>query len=314
MRNVTVNKNDANQRLDKFLTKFFKNMPQSAIYKYIRKKRVKVNGKKCDIAYRLCEGDVLSLYINDEFFDNGESNSFLNITPRLNILYEDENILLADKEFGMVVHEDKSEQKNTLINHIKAYLYQKGEYNPKEENSFSPALCNRIDRNTGGIVIAAKNAEALKVINEKIKNREIKKFLSLPCFGAFGQKKRTFDGYLFKDSKKNTVYVYDSERKGAKPIKTKYAVLEERKNTSLVEVELITGRTHQIRAHFAHIGHALIGDGKYGSNEINKKFRLNHQALYSYKIKFEFSDENILSYLNGREFSVKNVPFLKEDF
>ena len=314
MRNVTVNKNDANQRLDKFLTKFFKNMPQSAIYKYIRKKRVKVNGKKCDIAYRLCEGDVLSLYINDEFFDNGESNSFLNITPRLNILYEDENILLADKEFGMVVHEDKSEQKNTLINHIKAYLYQKGEYNPKEENSFSPALCNRIDRNTGGIVIAAKNAEALKVINEKIKNREIKKFYLCLVPGHLDKKSGLLTGHLFKDSKKNTVYVYDSERKGAKPIKTKYAVLEERKNTSLVEVELITGRTHQIRAHFAHIGHALIGDGKYGSNEINKKFRLNHQALYSYKIKFEFSDENILSYLNGREFSVKNVPFLKEDF
>lgn len=314
MRNVTVNKNDANQRLDKFLTKFFKNMPQSAIYKYIRKKRVKVNGKKCDIAYRLCEGDVLSLYINDEFFDNGESNSFLNITPRLNILYEDENILLADKEFGMVVHEDKSEQKNTLINHIKAYLYQKGEYNPKEENSFSPALCNRIDRNTGGIVIAAKNAGALKVINEKIKNREIKKFYLCLVSGHLDKKSGLLTGYLFKDSKKNTVYVYDSERKGAKPIKTKYAVLEERKNTSLVEVELITGRTHQIRAHFAHIGHALIGDGKYGSNEINKKFRLNHQALYSYKIKFEFSDENILSYLNGREFSVKNVPFLKEDF
>ncbi|MCI5969618.1 MAG: RluA family pseudouridine synthase [Clostridia bacterium] len=314
MKTVTINKNDANQRLDKFLTKFFKNMPQSAIYKYVRKKRVKVNGKKGDIDYRLCEGDVLSLYINDEFFCDNSNNSFLNITPKLNILYEDKNIILVDKDFGMVVHEDKNEQKNTLVNHIKAYLFQKGEYDPKKENSFSPALCNRIDRNTGGIVIAAKNAETLKIINEKIKMREIKKFYLCLVWGHLKEKSGLLTGYLFKDCKKNTVFVYDTEKKGAKIIKTKYTVLEERQNTSLVEVELITGRTHQIRAHFAHIGHPLIGDGKYGSNEINKHYKLKHQALYSYKVRFDFSDENILSYLNGREFCVKNVPFAKEEY
>lgn len=314
MKTVTINKNDANQRLDKFLTKFFKNMPQSAIYKYVRKKRVKVNGKKGDIDYRLREGDVLSLYINDEFFYDNSNNSFLNITPKLNILYEDKNIILVDKDFGMVVHEDKNEQKNTLVNHIKAYLFQKGEYDPKKENSFSPALCNRIDRNTGGIVIAAKNAETLKIINEKIKMREIKKFYLCLVWGHLKEKSGLLTGYLFKDCKKNTVFVYDTEKKGAKIIKTKYTVLEERTNTSLVEVELITGRTHQIRAHFAHIGHPLIGDGKYGSNEINKHYKLKHQALYSYKVRFDFSDENILSYLNGREFCVKNVPFAKEEY
>ncbi len=314
MKTVTINKNDANQRLDKFLTKFFKNMPQSAIYKYVRKKRVKVNGKKGDIDYRLREGDILSLYINDEFFCDNSNNSFLNITPKLNILYEDKNIILVDKDFGMVVHEDKNEQKNTLVNHIKAYLFQKGEYDPKKENSFSPALCNRIDRNTGGIVIAAKNAETLKIINEKIKMREIKKFYLCLVWGHLKEKSGLLTGYLFKDCKKNTVFVYDTEKKGAKIIKTKYTVLEERTNTSLVEVELITGRTHQIRAHFAHIGHPLIGDGKYGSNEINKHYKLKHQALYSYKVRFDFSDENILSYLNGREFCVKNVPFAKEEY
>ena len=314
MKTVTINKNDANQRLDKFLTKFFKNMPQSAIYKYVRKKRVKVNGKKGDIDYRLREGDVLSLYINDEFFCDNSNNSFLNITPKLNILYEDKNIILVDKDFGMVVHEDKNEQKNTLVNHIKAYLFQKGEYDPKKENSFSPALCNRIDRNTGGIVIAAKNAETLKIINEKIKMREIKKFYLCLVWGHLKEKSGLLTSYLFKDCKKNTVFVYDTEKKGAKIIKTKYTVLEERQNTSLVEVELITGRTHQIRAHFAHIGHPLIGDGKYGSNEINKHYKLKHQALYSYKVRFDFSDENILSYLNGREFCVKNVPFAKEEY
>ena len=128
------------------------------------------------------------------------------------------------------------------------------------------------------------------------------------------EKSGLLTGYLFKDCKKNTVFVYDTEKKGAKIIKTKYTVLEERQNTSLVEVELITGRTHQIRAHFAHIGHPLIGDGKYGSNEINKHYKLKHQALYSYKVRFDFSDENILSYLNGREFCVKNVPFAKEEY
>lgn len=313
MRNVTVNKNDAGQRLDKFLTKYFKNMPQSAVYKYIRKKRVKVNGKKSDIAYRLSEGDVLSLYINDEFFEDKTEGSFLNIQPNLNILYEDENILLADKQFGMVVHEDKNEKTDTLINHIKAYLYNKGEYDPKSENSFSPALCNRIDRNTGGIVIAAKTSEALKIINEKIKNREIKKFYLCLVSGHLKNKSGLLTGYLFKDCKKNTVYVYDNEKKGAKIIKTKYKVIEERDDCSLVEAELITGRTHQIRAHFAHIGHPLIGDGKYGTNEINKKHHLYHQALYSYKIKFDFSNENILSYLNGRTFCANNVPFAKKE-
>ena len=313
MRNVTINKNDSGQRLDKFLTKYFKNMPQSAVYKYIRKKRVKVNGKKSDIAYRLSEGDVLSLYINDEFFEDKTKGSFLNIQPNLNILYEDENILLADKQFGMVVHEDKNEKTDTLINHIKAYLYNKGEYDPKSENSFSPALCNRIDRNTGGIVIAAKTSEALKIINEKIKNREIKKFYLCLVSGHLKNKNGLLTGYLFKDCKKNTVYVYDSEKKGAKIIKTKYKVIEERDDCSLVEAELITGRTHQIRAHFAHIGHPLIGDGKYGTNEINKKHHLYHQALYSYKIKFDFSNENILSYLNGRTFCANNVPFAKKE-
>lgn len=315
MKTVIINKNDENQRLDKFLTKYFKNMPQSAIYKYIRKKRIKVNGKKCEISYRLKEGDELSLYINDEFLESDVkiSNSFLDITPDISILYEDENIILVDKKFGMVVHEDKNEQKNTLINHIKAYLYQKGEYNPKDEHSFAPSLCNRIDRNTGGIVIGAKNAEALKIINEKIKSREIKKFYLCLVVGHLNKKSDTLKGYLFKDSKKNTVFVYDTPKLGAKSILTKYTVLEERKNTSLVEVDLLTGRTHQIRAHFAHIKHPLLGDGKYGINEINKKFNLKHQLLYSYKIKFEFSDENKLSYLNKKSFEVDKIPFYNLD-
>ena len=169
MKSLTVNKNDSGQRVDKFLTKYLKSMPLPLIYKYIRKKRIKVNGKKTEISYRLNEGDFIELYINDEFFEvKEEATAFLKIKPSLNILYEDENILVVDKPQGQIVHSDDKESYNTLINHITAYLYNKGEYNPDEEHAFHPALCNRIDRNTAGIVLAAKNAAALAEINEKI--------------------------------------------------------------------------------------------------------------------------------------------------
>lgn len=314
MRTLEINKNDSGQRLDKFLTKYFKNMHWGEIYKYIRKKRIKVNGKRAEISYKLCEGDKLDMYINDEYFDNRDtSGSFLDMKYNLNIVYEDKNILLVNKPQGVIVHEDIDEKKDTLINHIKAYLYQKGEYNPKDEHSFSPSLCNRIDRNTEGIVIAAKNAESLKVINEMIKRRDIKKYYLCLVKGFPKKKQAVLEGYLFKDSKKNEVYVYDTYRTGAKKIVTKYTVLEKRKNTSLVEVELITGRTHQIRAHLSHIGHPLLGDGKYGINQFNKMLGMKHQALCSYKLKFEVKEDNILSYLNNKEFKVDKVSFINMD-
>lgn len=311
MKTVIINENDAGQRLDKFLGKYFKNMPKSLIYKGIRKKRIKVNGKKSEINYSLKSGDKLELYINDEFFEvPDERVSFMKITaPSLKIVYEDENIILMDKSPGVIVHEDENEKVNTLLNHMKAYLYQKGEYNPDDENSFVPALCNRIDRNTGGIVIGAKNAAALRVLNEKIKSREIKKFyLCLVC-GKLNKKQDILKGYLVKNTSQNRVYIHNSPVPNGKTILTKYRVIKENRLTSLVEVELLTGRTHQIRAHFASIGHPLAGDGKYGKNEVNKELGMKIQALYSYKLRFDFSDENILSYLNGKNFEVESVPF-----
>jgi 23S rRNA pseudouridine955/2504/2580 synthase len=214
------------------------------------------------------------------------------------------------------VHEDEKGSTNTLITHVQAYLYQKGEYDPRCEQSFAPALCNRIDRNTGGIVIAAKTAEALRVMNEKIKAREIDKFYLAAVHGIPSEKEKTLYGYLLKDEKTNTVRVYDKNPpRGAKEIITKYKVIAKRADTALIEVELLTGRTHQIRAHMAHVGHPLVGDGKYGVNKFDREKGYKYQALYSYKLSFEFTtDAGVLSYLDQKSFEVstENIWFYKD--
>lgn len=310
MKTVIVNGNDACQRLDKFLSKYFKTMPKSLVYKGIRKKRIKVNGKRADIDYILAEGDKIDLYINDEFFETPDERlSFLKCEPDISIVYEDENIILMDKKPGVIVHDDEEEKINTLLNHMKAYLYRKGEYNHENENSFVPSLCNRIDRNTGGIVIGAKNAVAQRIINQKIKDREIKKYYLCLVEGRLPKRQDTMEAYLVKNTEQNRVYIHSEPCRDGKKIITRYRVIKENSLTSLVEVELITGRTHQIRAHFASIGHPLAGDGKYGTNEFNGKVGMKTQALYSYKVEFDFKDHGELDYLNGKTFTVDNVYF-----
>jgi 23S rRNA pseudouridine955/2504/2580 synthase len=314
MRSVTIQKNDSGQRMDKFLTKYLKNVPQSLLYKYIRLKRVKVNGKRTEIGYKLAVGDVVDMYINDEFFAQvKEEEAFLKVKPEFGIVYEDENILIVDKKPGLIVHSDDNEQVNTLIAQIQSYLYQKGEYDPKNELSFAPALCNRIDRNTGGMVLAAKNAQALRDMNRIIKNNELKKQYLCIVTGVLPQKEGELRGYLFKDSKENRVYIRPQRQPGSKTVITRYRVLKEKgKELSLVEVDLITGRTHQIRAHFASIGHPLLGDGKYGSNRINKQYGMFQQALYSYKLRFALKEKGTcVDDLDGKCFQVKEVPFVR---
>lgn len=310
MRQLTVNQNDAGQRLDKFLIKFLPAMPQSLVYKSLRKKRVKVNGKRAHERDILRTGDVLELYINDEFFDTpAPEEAFMKIrTPSVRVVYEDENILLADKPQGLVVHSDDKESINTLISHIQAYLYQKGEYDPKAEHSFAPALCNRIDRNTRGIVIAAKNAESLRILNEKIKTKEVRKFyLCLVC-GIPQISSDTLTSYMKKDSAANLVTVHRHPTEGAKTAITKYRVIKTYRKHALLEIELITGRTHQIRAQMSAIGHPLLGDGKYGT--WGKNPLLKQQALCSYRLCFDFTDDaGILNYLSGKEFSISPVDF-----
>lgn len=315
MREIMINKNDSGMRIDKLITKLFPALPQSMLYKSLRKNCVKINGKHIkDGGFKVFKGDIMTLYLKDEFLETPDPDTaFMKITPRLNIIYEDENIILVDKKQGMCVHADDEGSTDTLIEHIKSYLWRKGEFLPQEENTFAPALCNRIDRNTGGIVIAAKNAESLRILNQKIKNRELKKKYLCLVFGHLDQKAGRISGFLFKDEKKKKVFVYDLPKKGALSFSTLYRVLQDYPDCSLVEAELETGRTHQIRAGFAHIGHPLLGDGKYGTNEINRKFPYSGQALYSYKLKFTFkSDAGILEYLKGREFEIKDVTFQKK--
>lgn len=317
MKSFEIKANDAGQRLDKFIRKGMPNLPQSLMYKYIRKKRIKINNKRAEISTVLQVGDVVDMYINDEFFEKPETRyDFTGAPSKLDILYEDGNIMLLDKKAGLLCHPDDREYVDTLITRIKKYLYEKGEYKPDEENSFTPALVNRIDRNTGGIVIAAKNAESLRIMNAQMKQRtNLKKFYLCVCHGIMERDSGLLEGYLLKDEKKNTVKILKQPCEGAKEVRTKYKVLgrDYDKQLSLVEVELMTGRTHQIRAHFASIGHPLLGDGKYGTNKLNKEFGYRKQCLYSYKLVFMFDETaGILSYLNSREFEVKDVWFKRE--
>ena len=315
MKTFIINENDSGQRLDKFIAKAVKNLPKNLMYKYIRLKRIKINGKRCEISTRLNVGDEIQLYINDEFFETPKDDSFMSVSPSIDVIYEDENIILVDKPSGLVVHEDADNSIDTLINRIKRYLYDKKEYDPNNELSFTPALCNRIDRNTSGIVICAKNAESLRVLNEKIKNRELHKYYLCVCLGILGKKQDTLKNYLFKDEKSKTVHIENTKRPCNKQILTKYKVLKEKNNLSLIEIDLLTGRTHQIRAHMAYIGHPLLGDGKYGINKVNKKYSVTVQALCAYRLAFDFkTDAGILEYLNNKSFEAKEPWFVKKYF
>ena len=315
MKTFIINKNDSEKRLDSFLIKTVPLLPKSLMHKYIREKKIKLNGKRSSHNVKLYEGDVLELYIKDEFFtrDNNKYD-FLKSSGHLDIVYEDKNIILINKPLGLLSHSDKKERFDTAVTRILRYLYEKGEYDPKKENSFSPALANRIDRNTTGIVIAAKNAETLRALNELIKNKEIRRFYLCVCIGKFKENSGLLTGFLKKDENTNTVIITDKRLSGSKRAETAYKVMHYNNGLSLIEAELITGRPHQLRAHFASINHPILGDVKYIKNkydELHKRYK--SQLLCSYKISFELkTDKSILNYLNGKTFELRDIWFKRK--
>ncbi len=318
MREIRIAANDAGQRLDKFLTKAFPSLPRSLFYRAIRQKKIKVNRRRAEPNQMLLENDILLLFLPDELFEVGErrgASELSRIKTSLQIVYEDENLLLINKRAGVTVHRDDEGSTDTLLTAMQAYLFGKGEYDPASEASFAPALCNRLDRNTSGIVIAAKNAAALREMNALIRDRALKKHYLAAVHGVPSPREAICRAYLLKNEKTKTVRIYDENPpRGAKEIVTGYRTLKEKDGLALLEVELLTGRTHQIRAHLAHLGHPLLGDGKYGVNRNDRARGYTHQALASHRLAFpsDLSDTPTLAYLAGREFSLdlKTVPFL----
>ncbi len=313
MREIVIKKNDSGQRLDKFLTKKFKNLPISMMYKLIRKKRITVNRKRAKENQILEENDLILIFAPDDVISD-TAPKHIATKGKISVAYEDENILIAEKEAGLLVHSDTQEEGDTLIDRITAYLISREEYIPENENSFAPALCNRIDRNTEGLVIVAKNASALREMNEIIKDRLIEKKYLAVVHGAVNPKNGEIKLFLEKDSKDNLVRVKNHETKNAKASVTRYKTVAETQNRelSLLEVELITGRTHQIRASFAHIGHPLLGDGKYAVNKKDREMGYKSQALCAYSIKFTGCKKfETLGYLNGLTVTAKKPKFLE---
>lgn len=317
MKEFTITGKDDGRRLDKWMLAEMPLLSPGMCQKYLRLKRVRINGKVAARDARLATGDVLNIYLNDELFEKPHRTDALlsKFHWHLNIVYEDENILLVDKRPGIMVHGDASEKLNTLVTHVRAYLYQKGEYDSMVEGSFAPAPCNRIDRFTGGIVIFAKNAAALREMDIRIRNHEVAKHYMYIIIGQMRTAHGTLDNYVLKQEGRRKVIVSDRPLPGAQRAQTRYETLAITQGLSLMDCELLTGRTHQIRVQFAHAGHPLLGDGQYGDPAEGQRFGREYQALYAYRLVFNFSDETqTLGYLNGRSFAVRDVPFVHEYF
>jgi 23S rRNA pseudouridine955/2504/2580 synthase len=304
MRSILIGEKQAGKRIDKAIRELFPSMPVGAMYKAFRNKDVKVNGIRIKEEYILSAGDKLDLYIIDGILDGIPQNSDHEQVKDFSVVYEDSNILIVNKAQGLPVHPDKEQSADTLIDTIKTYLSEKGEYNPSNPSDFPPSLCHRIDRNTGGLVVIAKNSKSFEILLDKIKNREIKKYYQCLVVGKMEKASAELKAYLFKDKKNSRVFISDNRVKYSLEIITRYKVISFNKGISKLEVELVTGRTHQIRAHLAFIGHPIVGDGKYGSNAFNRSLGIKQQALWAYKLNFDFKNAGILNYLEGKTFEV----------
>lgn len=310
---ITINENDGNQRLDRFLKKYFENAPLSMIYKMVRKD-IKVNGKRAKEETLIKAGDELAIYLSDndiERFSRKKPRS--KVKRQFQIRYEDDNIIVVDKPFGLLTHGDGQEKRNHLANQVCDYLIEKGDYNPRVEKTFSPSSVNRLDRNTTGLVLFGKNGETLRNLNRMIREKD--KISKLYVTIVKGELKKSvhLKDKMEKDRENNIISVIPLDAEDGKIMETYVRPLEYRNGYTLVEVEIVTGRTHQIRAHLAKIGHPIIGDVKYGNREenykISKRFGLTTQLLHAYKLIFN-SCQGDLKYLEGK---VIEAP-LPEDF
>lgn len=289
MKEFVINENDAGQRVDKYIQKTTNNMPKSLMYRLIRQKKIKVNRKRCEVNQQLMVGDSVQMFIADEFFQSKELPIY-QAKKLESIIYEDQNLLIVNKEVGVFSHSDSNHTTDTMIQRILRYLIETGQYDPNQENSFIPGIVNRLDANTGGLMIACKNAKTLRRMNEAIKNNEIEKHYL--CIVLNGVKDGRYDHYYKKDEKSNKAFIYDSHVQGSVRVSLSVKTLCTGKKYSLEDIHLITGKSHQIRAQMAHLGFPLIGDKKYGGNSIMK-----HQALAAYKLIFHLNDDEF-AYLN----------------
>jgi len=316
MKSFTIDKTWDGRRLTRFLQKTLPAAGAGQIAKFLRLGRVKVDAKRGREDTLLCAGQKVDIYVEDEWFAAPEREDpfYSKIRPKLTILYEDEHIMLLDKRVGLVCHPDEGEKVHTLLTYAQAYLYQKGAWNPKTD--FAPALCNRIDRFTAGIVILAKTQEALRAMDAKIKTHEVQKYYLCIVHGKMKYQDGTLRHFLLKRPEQKKVTVLRKNEPGSKEAITYYQAIDEQNGLTLCECLLGTGRTHQIRAQFAAIGHPLLGDNQYGSGKQNEKYgRMNGQALCAYRLIFDFEDDvPCLKGLNGLTVQVRDVPFVREYF
>ena len=309
---IEIGPNEAGQRLDKFLRKLLKDVPLSAIFKALRKGDVRVNGKKEKEKYSLLQGDTIEIkYITSK---KETKLNFIKVDATgMKICFEDKNILVVEKWPGVLVHSDGNKNEATLTDYVLSYLNQKGDYLPENELTFTPAPCNRLDRNTSGIVLFGKNFEALKMLNEMIRDREVEKYYNTLVKGKI--RDGFYSGYILKNEDANISKVYDKEVPNSKEISMEVKTIQTNGAFSFLEIQLLTGRSHQIRAHLAELGNPLIGDSKYGDKKLNNffenKFGLNYQYLYAYKLIIRNIGGN-LEYLQNKTIVQALPPMFKK--
>jgi 23S rRNA pseudouridine955/2504/2580 synthase len=312
---ITIGPNESGQRIDRFLRKYLKDVPLSAIFKSLRKGDVKVNGKKVKEKYELLDGDEINIFLTTEVTKN-KVDTIDKYDAELKVTYEDKNILMVEKRPNILVHSDEKSIKNeepTLSDFVVSYLHKRGDYKPEQELTFKPSPCNRLDRNTSGIVIFGKNFEALQDLNEMIRDRRIKKYYCALVKGRIADGIHT--AYIVKDIERNISKIVDTPRRGAKKISMEVKTMQSDGLYSFIDIELITGRSHQLRTHLAHLGNPILGDLKYGNKKINSfflnKYGLDYQFLYAYKLVFKDCTEK-LSYMENKTIAEGLPPIFKK--